>query len=100
MRIALTRAVGIPLALARQGGTLIFNGEPLDLSAIADGAVVEPGGTDCPWIVGPIEGTPAGPRLTVIAPYAGGDLPEALWGPAEIVDPPDGPIPLPAYEVP
>lgn len=99
MKLTLTRAVNAPLSLERQGATLLFNGEPFDLSVIPDGATLEPGGHDCPWITGPIEGTATGPVLTVIAPYAGGDLPESLWSPAAIIDPPDGPIALPAYEV-
>lgn len=99
MHITLTRAVNAPLTLKRQGETLIFNGEPFDLSSIPDGGTLLPDGHDCPWVTGPVERAGGVLRLTVIAPYDGGDLPEALWDPGAIIDPPDGPIALPAYEV-
>lgn len=99
MRLKVTRAVGVPLALERQGETLLFNGEPLDLSAVPEGATVEPGGTDCPWINGPIERVAGDLVVPIIGPYSGGVLPDALWSPPDINDPPDGIVDLPAYEV-
>ncbi len=99
MELILTRAGNIPLSLERQGDTLTFNGQPLDLSAIPEGATLEPGGTDCPWVNGPITRSGGQLQIPIIAPYKGGDLPVELWYPDPILDPPDGPVALPAYEV-
>ncbi len=100
MDIIPTRAAGAPLALERQGETLIFNGRALDLSVIPDGATLDADGTDCPWIAGAVTRAGGRLRVPVIAPYAGGHLSPSLWHPDPILDPPDGPVALPAYEVP
>ena len=76
------------LALERDGSTLIINGEPITLSDLADiAAQQEPA-----WpahVSGYSDGT-----ITVRLAYPEGAS-EAVRFPAPIIDPPDGPIPLP-----
>lgn len=99
MNIALIRRVAAQLKLERQGDTLIFNGAPLDLSPIPEGGVLPPDGHDCPWIIGPIERVNGQLRLTLIAPYRGGHLSPEMEATDPILDPPDGEVELPSWEI-
>ena len=100
MHITLTRTADAPLTLERSGNILTFNGAAFDFAPLPDGATLPLYSVACPWINGPVTRSAAGVlTVPVIAPYAGGDLPEALWHTAPIIDPPDGPIELPAYDL-
>ena len=98
IHIVSTRVAAPRLTLERAGETLTFNGDPIDFAPLAEGATMPFGTIPSPWINGPV--TRAGGVLTVpiCVPYAGGDLPESLWHPDPIIDPPDGPIMLPEWE--
>lgn len=75
---------------------IVINGDTLDLSDIPDGATIDTAGLH-PMLFGDIEMKPDGPHLTVILPHKA-DAPEAARFPADIVNPPDGPIAVPGQE--
>ena len=82
------------LALVRIGAqALSINGDLLNLSDVPEGATVDASGLH-PMLVGTIEMKPSGPHVTLILPHAA-DAPHAVRFPADIVDPPPGPIVLP-----
>lgn len=82
------------LALAKTGPkALTINGDTLDLSDVPDGATVNANGLH-PMLIGDIEMKPTGPHLTVILPHKA-DAPNAARFPADIINPPDGPIAVP-----
>ncbi len=99
MQIALTRVQGDPLKVTRKGESLIFNGTAIDLSGVTADAPLLLADHACPWIASDVTRDADGLHLTVIAPYAGTNLPEALWYPDPLVVVKDGPVALPAWQV-
>ncbi|RVG94830.1 hypothetical protein CN221_14730 [Sinorhizobium meliloti] len=83
------------LNVAKAGDVLTINGAPFDFSALPDGAVIRAGEIPCDWIVGPVERVAGELRLTLILPH-GPSPSQAVAFPALIIDPPDGPLALPA----
>ncbi len=85
------------LALSRQGDTLIINGESYDFS------VLEPGdsypGDALPWpFAGDVErGLDGTLQIKLILPHGAQPTQEQAF-PQDIIDPADGPIPLPGQE--
>lgn len=75
---------------------LKINNDTLDLSGIPAGATVDATGLH-PMLAGTIEMTESGPEITVILPI-GPDASEEQRFPADIVNPPMGPIALPQPE--
>ena len=82
------------LALVRQGDTLVINGEPLDLSAIPDGATLPADAVDSDWIKDDIHRIGGMLHLTLLLPH-GPSPSRAVAFPADIVDPPDGLVEMP-----
>jgi hypothetical protein len=80
------------LEARREGEALVLNGERLDFSALAEGTADD--GHGSPWIAGPVLRIDGRLRLELILPH-GPDAPAAVLFPAPIVDPADGPLPLP-----
>jgi hypothetical protein len=85
------------LTLSRLGDVLTINGEAFDFSAIPDGATLPRDAVACPWLVSDVERIAGEIVLTLVLPH-GQNAPEATRFPAPIIDPPDGPVSLPAYE--
>ncbi|MEQ4617652.1 MAG: hypothetical protein ABN482_06350 [Corticimicrobacter sp.] len=87
------------LHLDRQGQTLVINGQAFDFSVIPNGATLPDGqaATGCPFIAGDIERDDAGKlRISLVLPHAEGNLaPQEARFPQPIIDPADGPVPLP-----
>lgn len=85
------------LTLARAGDTLLINGDPLDLSAIPEGATLPRDAIDCDWIASDIERIGGTLHLTIVLPHGPAAPQETLFpGPIDVVA--DGPIALPAWE--
>lgn len=100
MLISFNRVPGAPLDLSVTGDTLTANGAALDMSAVADGDMLPMQAvSDWPWLVSDITRADGVLHLTIIAPYAGGDLPESLWYPEPVMVNSDGPVDLPAWEI-
>jgi hypothetical protein len=85
------------LTLSADGDVLTINGEALELSALADGDVLEGGAVDHPLVssVDPIRRVGAMIYITVLLP-TGYPAPEAARFAAPIEVTEDGPIALPA----
>jgi hypothetical protein len=82
------------LAISKAGDVLTINDEPFDFSALPDGASLPTEAIDCPWIAGDVKRLGGELVMTLILPI-GAEPSEAQAFPADIVDPPDGPIALP-----
>lgn len=85
------------LTLSKAGDVLTINGDVVDLSAIPDGADLPADAIDNAWIVGTVRRIDGDLRVTFLLPH-GPRAVEAVRFPADIVDPPDGPIALPEGE--
>lgn len=83
------------LNVAKAGDVLTINGQQFDLSGLPDGAMIPAGEIPCEWIVGPVERVAGELRLTLILPH-GANPSQGVAFPALIIDPPDGPLALPA----
>lgn len=84
----------VALVVTKSGDILTINGEPFDFSGLPDGATIPAGAVPCDWIVGPVERIGGQLHLTLILPH--GPSPSATVAcPAQIIDPPDGPLDLP-----
>ena len=86
------------LVLERQGDTLILNGETFDFSPLPDGATLPDSAIDSEWFVGPVSRSGGKLHVTLALPH-GRSAPEETLFPAPIIDPPNGPITLPAHSV-
>ncbi|MGD9476157.1 hypothetical protein [Shinella sp. G-2] len=83
------------LQVVKYGDVLIINGEAFDFSSLPDGATIPVGIVPCNWFAGPVEridgvlhiplGLPCGPSPS-----------QAVAFPEPLIDPPDGPLELPA----
>lgn len=82
------------LDVVRQGDTLIVNGDPVDLSAIPDGASLPADAIDCEWIVGEVHRIAGELHLTLLLPHGARPADHVAF-PADLADVPDGPVPLP-----
>lgn len=86
-----------PLTLSRLGDVLTIAGEAFDFSALPDGATLPRDAVACPWLASDVERIAGEIVLTLILPH-GARAPQATRFPDPIIDPPDGPVALPAYE--
>lgn len=84
----------MPLTVSKPGDVLTINGVPYDFSPLPDGATLPMGSVDCPAIVGAVERIAGQLHLTLLLPHGPNPTQEQAF-PADIVDPPDGDIPLP-----
>lgn len=83
--------------LSVSGDTLTINGQPLDLSAIAEGDQLPAEAVSSPFVVGTITRTAGAINITLFLPL-GPKAPEAARFPGTL-DQSNGPITLPPYEV-
>lgn len=82
----------------RNGDAIIIDGTTYDFAQLPDGATLPNDAVDCDHIVSDIERIDGKIHLTLILPH-GPDAPEETRFPEPVIDPPDGPLPLPPYNV-
>ena len=96
MRINLTpQRRGDTLTLSREGDTLTINGTAFDFSQLEDGDLLPRDAVDCEFLASDVERIDGHVTLTLIAPH-GMNASEAARFPQPILDPPDGPVEVPA----
>ena len=104
MRIALspkyhpTSMAGL-LTVHRAGDVLTINGTPYDFSPLPEGATLPRDAVDCEWLASGVERIEGALHLTLILPH-GPNAPQETRFPELIIDPPDGPVELPVYDIP
>lgn len=87
------------LTLVKNGKTLTLNGDEFDLSVIPEGATLPNGAIDSIWFAGDVVcGDDGELELTLLLPH-GANAPEETLFPEPIINPADGPILLPQYEI-
>lgn len=82
------------LTVIKDGDKLRINGELFSFISLPDGATIPAGEVPCEWISGPVERIDGVLHLTLILPH-GPSPSEAVAFPAQLIDPPDGPLDLP-----
>ena len=82
------------LTLGRQGDVLVINGDALDFSALGEGDLLPREAVDHPFVVSDVERVDGRVTLTLILPHGAGASQAARF-PADIIDPPDGPVEVP-----
>lgn len=88
-----------PITLAREGDTLIINGEVVDFSGLADGGVLPAEDVSSTHLVGDVRRKDGVLHLTLILPH-GPNAPEETRFPAPITVEDDGPVEIPPYDAP
>lgn len=85
------------LTVSKAGDKLTINEAEYDFSVIPDGATLPDAqkATGCDFLIGPIERENDDLELTLLLPNAAGAS-EAARFPQPIINPPDGPLELPA----
>ncbi len=78
------------LEIVRQGTLLILNGVAFDLETLVDST------PDDVHFVGPVTRDTEGRLRVMLRLPHGADAPQARLYPADIIDPPEGPVQLPA----
>lgn len=84
------------LTVTKQGDKLTINGAEYDFSDLPDGATLPAEAIDCEYIRGDVERIDGELHVTLLLPH-GAHAPEETRFPQAIVDPADGPLPLPPY---
>ena len=87
------------LNLERAGDVLILNGETVDFTDLPEGATLPREAVDCEWLVSDVERIDGALHLTLRLPH-GPNAPHETRFPAPVIDPPDGPVALPIYDMP
>ena len=82
------------LTVSRHGDVLTINGDPVNLSAIPDGATLPAGAINNPWIVGPVERIDGVLHVTLILPH-GPNPSQAVAYPEPITLAGNGPVTVP-----
>lgn len=83
------------LKVVRSGDILTINGERFDFSGLPDGGTLPAGEVPCEWITGPVERVGGSLHLSLVIPH--GPTPsQAVAFPAPLIDPPEGPLAIPA----
>lgn len=82
------------LSVIKAGDVLTINGDAVDLSVIPDGAELTADAIDSAFILDKVERIDGILHVKLFLPH-GPDADESVRFPADIVDPPDGPLALP-----
>jgi hypothetical protein len=85
------------LAVSKAGDVLTIDGEVYDFGPLAEGDTLPRDGHGCDWIVGDVTRTDGQIVLTLVLPH-GPTAPEETRFPQPLIDVPDGPLALPAYD--
>ena len=88
-----------PLTLARAGDVLTINGTAYDFTALPEGATLPRDAVACDVLASDVERKGGALNLTLRLPH-GPNAPHETRFPAPIIDPPDGPVALPVYDIP
>jgi hypothetical protein len=83
--------------LVVSGDTLIINGETFDFTPVDEGDILDAEAINSDYIVGNVTRTEGQLQITLVLPH-GYPAPESTRFPEPIVNPPDGPVTLPAYQ--
>lgn len=83
--------------LAVSGDALIINGETFDFTPVEEGDILEGEAINSKYIVDKVTRTEGQLQITLVLPH-GCPAPESTRFPKPIVNPPDGPVTLPAYQ--
>lgn len=96
------------LAVIKQGDTLTINGTAYDFSVVPDGATLplhsrgdnneQVRNIDCTWLASDVERIDGVLHLTLLLPH-GANAPEETRFPQPIINPADGELSLPAYDI-
>ena len=82
------------LSVSKTGEVLAFNGLSVDFGPLPDGATLPATATGCAWVHGQVERINGQLVLTVAMPHSSMASEQSRF-PADIVNPPDGRLPLP-----
>ncbi|NYS26206.1 hypothetical protein HUK65_14520 [Rhodobacteraceae bacterium 2376] len=97
MKITLTPVyMDAPLVLERAGDVLTLNGTAYDFTPLPEGATLPRAAVGCDWLASDVARVDGALQLTLILPHGGHAPPRTLF-PAPVIDPPDGPVPLPPF---
>ena len=86
------------LTASRDGDTLTLNGDEFDFSPLGEGETLPADAIDSPWIAGDVTRTDGALHITLRLPH-GANAPEETRFPEPIIDPSDGEVALPPYEI-
>ena len=86
------------LVAIRSGDTLTLNGDAFDFGPLEEGETLPADAIDSPWIVGDVTRTDGVLHITLRLPH-GANAPEETRFPEPVIDPPDGEVALPPYEI-
>ena len=86
------------LTASRDGDTLTLNGEAFDFAPLEEGETLPADAIDSPWIAGDVTRTDGALHITLRLPH-GANAPEETRFPEPVIDPPDGEVALPPYEI-
>jgi len=87
------------LTLSRAGDVLTVAGTAFDFTALQEGDVLPRAAVGSPWLHGDVTRIDGRITLDLILPV-GPNAPQATRFPDPVLDPADGPIPLPLYTSP
>jgi len=90
--------IDTPLVASRAGDNLTLNDKEFDLNGLGDGETLPADAIDSDWITGDVTRTDGTLHITLRLPH-GADAPEETRFPEPIINPPDGEIALPPYEI-
>lgn len=85
-----------PLTVEKMGETLILNGEPLDLSAVAEGETKDIDWFDCKWLASSVRRDAGELFFRLILPHGPTAGDETRY-PETLIVTVDGPIELPPF---
>lgn len=86
------------LSAEKNGEAISLNGVSYDFSLLEDGSTLPSSSISSDWILQPVERIDGELVITLILPFSA-DAPESARFPVDIIDPADGPIPLPGLEL-
>lgn len=84
------------LTLERNGDALTINGEVFDFAGLAEGDLLPREAVGTPWLASDVKRVDGHITLTLLLPH-GPNAPHETRYPTDIIDPPDGPVALPAW---
>ena len=100
MKITLSPIRGnAPIALKKQGDTLIVNSEAFDFSFLSEGDTIPRDAVTAGWLASDVTRTHGDLVMTVVLPH-GANAPQETRFPDLITATQDGAITLPIYETP
>ncbi|WP_447742357.1 tail fiber assembly protein [Pseudomonas laurentiana] len=98
MRIKLSPlGSGEKLTVVREDDILIVNGRSFDFSRVGNGDTLPFDAVACDWLIGPVERISGELQIHLLMPHDD-EAAEAVRFPADVIDPPNGPVRLPSGE--